>query len=79
MVNDGWLKVLNQAKKNSLIMFEGGLRICLGIKFTMIELVWLVALLFENMKTETGFVLNYWLKLNQKINISWVLNGYIHD
>jgi cytochrome P450 len=44
---DRWMVEGFEPKKNSFIMFGGGLRICPGRKLAMIELVCLMALLFR--------------------------------
>ncbi|PKY17707.1 cytochrome P450 [Rhizophagus irregularis] len=44
---DRWMDENFEPKKNSFIMFGGGLRLCPGNKLTMIELVCLIALLFR--------------------------------
>jgi cytochrome P450 len=44
---DRWMAENFEPKKNSFIMFGGGLRICPGRKLAIIELVCLVALLFR--------------------------------
>ncbi|CAB5212029.1 unnamed protein product [Rhizophagus irregularis] len=44
---DRWMVESFEPKKNSFIMFGGGLRVCPGRKLAMIELVCLMALLFR--------------------------------
>jgi cytochrome P450 len=44
---DRWMVENFEPKKNSFIMFGGGLRICPGRKLAMIELVCLMALLYR--------------------------------
>ncbi|CAB4408556.1 unnamed protein product [Rhizophagus irregularis] len=44
---DRWMVENFEPKKNSFIMFGGGLRLCPGRKLAMIELVCLMALLFR--------------------------------
>jgi cytochrome P450 len=44
---DRWLNENFEPKKNSFIMFGGGLRLCPGRKLVMIELVCSIALLFR--------------------------------
>ncbi|RGB28475.1 cytochrome P450 [Rhizophagus diaphanus] len=44
---DRWMVENFEPKKNSFIMFGGGLRLCPGRKLVMIELVCLMALLFR--------------------------------
>ncbi|RGB31565.1 hypothetical protein C1646_791814, partial [Rhizophagus diaphanus] len=44
---DRWMVEVFEPKKNSLIISGGGLRICLGRKLAMVELVSLMALLFR--------------------------------
>jgi cytochrome P450 len=64
---DRWMVESFEPKKNSFIMFGGGLRICPGRKLAMIELVSLTALLYRKydidlvdkkapLKTESGIV-----------------------
>ncbi|PKC55606.1 cytochrome P450, partial [Rhizophagus irregularis] len=44
---DRWMVEGFEPKKNSFIMFGGGLRVCPGRKLAMIKLVGLMALLFR--------------------------------
>jgi cytochrome P450 len=44
---DRWMEENFEPKKNSFIMFGGGLRLCPGRKLVMIELVCLMALLYR--------------------------------
>jgi cytochrome P450 len=64
---DRWMVENFEPKKNSFIMFGGGLKICPGSKLTMIESVCLIALLFR--KYEIDLV-----DMNSPIELSCISN-----